>query len=179
MLLWRRRRCARKVWLVAPSRTRPLVEAPPARRDCSPVFPLVARTFRRAEAARSWCLSTQLLKCPRSPAANFPVCRFAFEIAKMFLKRGAKITGRALEICHHFSEISRQFGKFFGAEYHQGHDEDNDQVRNAKHSILGRSIGATQLRSRKQNFLCSFCIIEEGARRVKRLNRVCYTSISS
>ena len=74
---------------------------------------------------------------------NAPLVGFPLKIAKMFLESGAKITRRALKLRHHFSEISRQLRQLLGAEDNQGHDEDNDHVRDAEHfSLAAEPSGA-------------------------------------
>jgi hypothetical protein len=51
----------------------------------------------------------------------------------MVLKRAAKLARRAPKFGHHFTEIAGQFRQLLGAKNDQGHDEDDNQVRDAKH----------------------------------------------
>ena len=54
----------------------------------------------------------------------------------MIFESGLEIAGRPLEFSHHFADVARQLRQLLGAKENQGHDEDDDHVRNAKHFLL-------------------------------------------
>jgi len=66
-----------------------------------------------------------------------------FEVAQMTFECRAKVAGVALEFRQHLSEVPGQVGQLFRPENDQGDNENDDQVRDAKHagSTASRSGG--------------------------------------